>query len=157
MIVFDSKLPKAMEYKYAVAKLAHAFMKGEIIAYTDHYQSACYKRNIAAKRFKEIDRLPWGEKQNAMDKLANDIGITRATAQAWKGQYTHDNTLDDTRRTACHTRVVKEHISQWKEIQDLLSRGLSVAEVAEKAGVCLNTVYRYINRYSKRYGNKISK
>ena len=152
MIVFESRQPKAMAFKEAVARLASAYMKGEIVPYSEHYQCACHKRQVAANRFEEIKSLPFGEKTKALDDMAKDLGMTRSAIQNWQTQYTHDNTLDDPRRAARRKRVSSEDMPRWRQIKRLALKGYPAAVVADIMGVDTSTVYKSLRKANRKDG-----
>jgi len=140
LIAFESRQPKAIQYKIAVANLVYAFMKGELSPVKNHKTHDLYLQ------CQEILKLPaYHVRPSAIKHLAKQTGKAPQTIYGILNRIEKGVTCIDRRspspRKGTHSSVSDETV-KWIETIFTKHPRIKVKDVSNETNVNLSTVYR---------------
>jgi transposase-like protein len=138
LIVMESKQPKAIVYKIAVAHLVLAYINGELKPMRPPHQ----KMVTAIEAFKEIETIPHGYKADAVKKHSTEIGITTSTFYRWRRRLRETGHLKHMYEEGIKKRICRDYLPKWREVWQAIDSGMSIKEVARAFESSLTTAYR---------------
>ena len=146
LIVFESRQPKAIQYKIAVAHLVWAYMNGELVPAAPPKQ----KLLMIAQQLEEAKGLPRGERLDAMVEIAERAGKSRATVYRWRLRVEKEGELVFRQAEGARKRIETHFCPTWRAVLDALSRGGKCVDVAREFGVHICTVSRIKHHYAAK-------
>lgn len=147
LIVFESRQPKALRYKIAVAALVWAYTQGKLLP----LQPAKQKLQYAGERIDELQDLPWGHKTLAMTALAEEIGKSKPTVYRWKKRKEDTGKLTYLYEQSTRNRNNTLYCATWRLVMEHIKAGKSNKEIAAEIGISIATVCRVRRIYSTKY------